>query len=45
VFRADKSGEYAYFCGLPPGHRQAGMEGKIVVGAGKAPVVALPGGN
>jgi len=41
VFRADKSGEYAYFCGLP-GHRQAGMEGKIVVGAGKAPVVALP---
>ena len=41
VFRADKSGEYAYFCALP-GHRQAGMEGKIVVGGGKAPVAALP---
>jgi nitrite reductase (NO-forming) len=41
VFRADQSGEYAYFCSLP-GHRQAGMEGKIVVGAARAPVVALP---
>lgn len=30
VFKADKVGEFAYFCSIP-GHRQAGMEGKIVV--------------
>jgi nitrite reductase (NO-forming) len=41
VFRADKAGEFAYFCTLP-GHRQAGMEGKINVGGAKAPVVQLP---
>ena len=34
VFRADKAGEFAYFCSLP-GHRQAGMEGKINVGGGQ----------
>ena len=39
VFRADKAGEFAYFCSLP-GPRQAGMEGKFVVGAGKPPAVA-----
>jgi len=39
VFRTDKAGEFAYFCALP-GHRQAGMEGKIVVGGAKAPVAA-----
>ena len=39
VFRADKSGEFAYFCALP-GHRQAGMEGKFIVGGGKPPAVA-----
>jgi nitrite reductase (NO-forming) len=33
VFRADKEGEFAYFCTLP-GHRAAGMEGKLIVGAG-----------
>lgn len=31
VFRADKSGTFNYFCTLP-GHRAAGMEGKIEVG-------------
>jgi nitrite reductase (NO-forming) len=41
VFRADKAGEVAYFCSLP-GHRQAGMEGKLVVGGAKAPIVQLP---
>ena len=32
VFRADKNGTFPYYCELP-GHRQAGMEGKITVGA------------
>src|SRR5262249_58609375 len=41
VFRADPAGEFAYFCSLP-GHRQAGMEGKIVVGGAKGPVVPAP---
>lgn len=31
VFRAERAGEFTYLCTLP-GHRQAGMEGKIVVG-------------
>lgn len=39
VFRADKSGEFPYFCTVP-GHRTAGMEGKIVVG--KAGATVLP---
>jgi nitrite reductase (NO-forming) len=30
VFRADKEGEFTYYCTLP-GHRQAGMEGKLIV--------------
>jgi nitrite reductase (NO-forming) len=34
VFRADKKGEFKYICSLP-GHVQAGMIGKIVVGDGK----------
>ena len=33
VFRADKEGEFAYSCTMP-GHRAAGMEGKLIVGAG-----------
>jgi nitrite reductase (NO-forming) len=32
VFRADQVGEFSYFCSVP-GHRQLGMEGKLVVGA------------
>lgn len=40
VFRADQSGTFNYYCTIP-GHRQAGMQGKIVVGEGK-PEVATP---
>ncbi len=32
TFPVDQAGVYAYFCSLP-GHRQAGMEGKFIVGA------------
>jgi nitrite reductase (NO-forming) len=41
VFRADKRGEFFYFCSIP-GHRAAGMEGKIAIGeiAAAAPVAA-----
>src|SRR5690606_37103771 len=31
VFRANKKGEFEYLCTLP-GHKQAGMAGKLVVG-------------
>ncbi len=31
IFRADKKGEFPYFCTVT-GHRQAGMEGRLVVG-------------
>ena len=34
VFRADQDGTFAYFCSIL-GHRQAGMEGKLIVGEGK----------
>jgi nitrite reductase (NO-forming) len=30
AFRADKAGDFTYFC-TAPGHRQAGMEGKFVI--------------
>lgn len=38
VFNADKTGEFIYFCTIP-GHREAGMEGRIRVlpGARTAP--------
>jgi len=39
VFRADKAGTFDYYCELP-GHRQAGMEGKLVVGL--SPAAGLP---
>lgn len=31
VLKAGKTGEFPYYCSVP-GHREAGMEGKIVVG-------------
>jgi nitrite reductase (NO-forming) len=36
AFRAAKSGDFVYFCGVP-GHRQAGMEGKFLVTPHAAP--------
>ncbi|MBI3460259.1 nitrite reductase, copper-containing [Candidatus Acetothermia bacterium] len=39
VFRADKKGEFFYFCTVP-GHRQAGMEGQLVVGEGTGTTAA-----
>jgi len=41
VFRADKAGEYYYWCSVP-GHRAAGMEGLIQVGEQKAEKDTLP---
>ena len=34
-FSPDKDGTFAYYCSIP-GHRQAGMEGKLIVGSGVA---------
>ena len=43
-FSADKDGTFAYYCAVP-GHRQAGMEGKFIVGTGVAAQAAdaMPG--
>jgi nitrite reductase (NO-forming) len=35
-FTSDQEGTFAYFCSIP-GHRQAGMEGKFIVGSGASP--------
>ncbi len=39
VFKASAEGTFAYFCSIP-GHRQVGMEGKLIVGAGSVAQVA-----
>lgn len=41
TFRADKEGKFSYYCSIP-GHRQAGMEGVIEVGATQELAEALP---
>ncbi len=41
VFRADKTGEFVYYCSVP-GHRAAGMEGMIQVGVQAAEKETLP---
>lgn len=42
VFEVDKSGDFAYYCSIP-GHRQAGMEGLLVVGeAGAQAAIDAP---
>jgi nitrite reductase (NO-forming) len=33
VFEASEEGEYVYYCTVP-GHRQGGMEGRLIVGSG-----------
>jgi nitrite reductase (NO-forming) len=38
-FTPDKAGTFAYYCAVP-GHRQAGMEGKLIVGSGTAPAAS-----
>jgi nitrite reductase (NO-forming) len=42
TFKADKTGVFPYFCTVP-GHRQAGMEGKLIVGQASpaAPAAAV----
>ncbi|HEY3312277.1 MAG TPA: copper-containing nitrite reductase [Anaerolineales bacterium] len=41
-FVAAQEGTFVYYCTVP-GHRQAGMEGKLVVGSGTASMAAMPG--
>jgi nitrite reductase (NO-forming) len=38
-FRATIQGDFAYYCAIP-GHREAGMEGTLVVGTPTAPTIA-----
>lgn len=40
-FTPSQEGTFAYYCNIP-GHRQAGMEGKFIVGAGQASAASQP---
>ncbi len=42
TFKAEKAGTYSYYCTVP-GHRQAGMEGRLLVGAPAAEAPAPAG--
>jgi nitrite reductase (NO-forming) len=41
-FTPNQDGTFAYYCDVP-GHRQAGMEGKFIVGSGVATAAASAG--
>ena len=41
-FSPDNDGTFAYYCNIP-GHRQAGMEGKFIVGAGTSTAASNTG--
>jgi nitrite reductase (NO-forming) len=41
-FSPDKDGTFAYYCNIP-GHRQAGMEGKFIVGSGTSTAASNTG--
>ncbi len=43
-FLAEKEGTFSYYCAIP-GHRQAGMEGKFIVGSGVAAASAAGGAS
>lgn len=43
-FTFDKPGEYELICSIP-GHKEAGMKAKLVVGAGASPAQAAPAGQ
>jgi nitrite reductase (NO-forming) len=40
-FKANQEGTFAYYCNTP-GHRQAGMEGKFIVGSGVSTTASKP---
>ena len=44
TFKADQEGAFAYYCTVP-GHRQAGMEGRLIVGSGAASAPAPAGAD
>lgn len=41
TFVADRPGTFAYYCAIP-GHRQAGMEGKLIITGSSAPAAENP---